>query len=262
VLNRVDRLLNAAKSRGAQIMRSVGATTPRMAPIADRREFAESLLGLTLPLFVREDWGHSRNVFRVDTPADVRRVPWDEFQRPLAIEIMDVRDPRDGLYRKYRYVAAGDLGVSHHLQVSDAWITRGDNRIITPETRDQELAYITASDPHHSLLQRARRALGLDLVAFDYGYRPDGQMVVWEANPFPTIVFGARRLIYRNPAIHRTIMAIVRMYLAAAGLPPSAALDEGLALDFPSVEARFTSDFPPTLYERWRGWPHLRRRAA
>jgi hypothetical protein len=262
VLNRVDRLLNATKSRGAALMRSVGVATPRMATIADPREFERSLLGLTLPLFIRENWGHSRNVFRVDAPADLRRIPWSTFQRPVAIEIVDVRDPRDGLHRKYRYVAAGALGITHHVQVSAEWITRGENRVITPETRDEELRYIMQPDPNHKLLQRARRALGLDLVAFDYGYAPDGRMIVWEANPFPTIVFGTRRLIYRNPAIHRTLLAIVRLYLAAAGLPIPATVDDGLALDFPAVADRFTSDFPPTIRERLRNWERKRRHRA
>ncbi len=262
VLNRVDRLRNAVKSAGAQLMQAVGVNVPRMAPVHDRREFQRSLLELRLPLFIREDWGHSRNVFRVDAPVDVERIPWHTFERPLAVEVVDVRDPQDGLYRKYRYFAAGDVGVSHHLQTSADWITRGENRVITPQTRDEELAYVTRPDPHHELLQRARRALELDLVAFDYGYAPDGRMIVWEANPFPTIVFGTRRLVYRNPAIHRTLMAIARLYLDAAGLPIPSEIDEGLALDFEGVSARFTSNFPPTLRERWRGWPRWRRRRA
>jgi hypothetical protein len=262
VLNRVDRLLNATKSRGAELMGSAGVATPRMAPIANPREFEHSLLGLSLPLFIREDWGHSRNVFRVDEAADVSRIPWPTFQRPVAIEIVDVRNPRDGLHRKYRYVAAGDIGVSHHMQTSGEWITRGENRVITPESRDEELHYITQPDPNHDALQRARRALGLDLVAFDYGYTPDGRMIVWEANPFPTIVFGTRRLIYRNSAIHRTLLAIVRLYLVAAGLAVPAIVDDGLALDFLAVAGRFTSDFPPTLRERLRNWERGRRHRA
>ena len=262
VLNRVDRLLNATKSRGAELMRSAGVATPRMAPIAKPREFEHSLLGLSLPLFIREDWGHSRNVFRVDGPADVSRIPWQTFQRPVAIEIVDVRNPRDGLHRKYRYVAAGDIGVSHHVQTSAEWITRGENRVITAESRDEELHYITQPDANHDALQRARSALGLDLVAFDYGYTPDGRMIVWEANPFPTIVFGTRRLIYRNPAIHRTLLAIVRLYLVAAGLAVPAIVDEGLGLDFLAVAERFNSDFPPTLRERLRNWERSRRHRA
>ncbi len=262
VLNRVDRMLNATKSRGAELMRSAGVATPKMAPIADAREFERSLLGLALPLFVREDWGHSRNVFRVDSPADVRQIPWTTLQRPVAIEIVDVRSPRDGLHRKYRYVAAGDVGVSHHVQTSAEWITRGENRVFTNEAREEELNYITRPDPNHDALQRARRALGLEVVAFDYGYTPDGRMVVWEANPFPTIVFGTRRLIYRNPTIHRTLLAIVRLYLSAAGLPIPANIDDGLALDFAGVAERFTSDFPTTLRERLQNWERRRRHRA
>ncbi len=263
VLNRVDRLGNAVKSRGAEIMRAVGVHTPRMAPILDRQEFTRTLLGLQLPLFVREDWGHSRNVFRVDAPADVERVPRETFERPVAIEIVDVRDPRDGLYRKYRYFAAGSVGVSHHLQISEDWITRGENRVITPATRDEELRYLAQPDPHHELFQRARQALQLDMVAFDYGYAADGRMIVWEANPFPTIVFATRRIVYRNPAIHRTLLAIVRLYFAAAGLPIPAEIEAGLELDLDAVAATFTSDFPPTLRERMRRFPKfLIRRAA
>jgi hypothetical protein len=259
VLNRVDRLANATKSRGAALMRAAGVTTPRMAPIDDPREFAASLLGLRLPLFIREDWGHDRRVFRVDVPADVAEIPWDQFRRPVAVEVVDVRDPRDGQYRKFRYFAAGEIGVSHHVQTSAEWITRGENRVITPTTQADELQYVTQADRNHAALQRARRALGLDLVAFDYGYTPSGEMIVWEANPFPTIVFGTRRLVYRNPAIHRTLAAIVRMYLAAAELPIPAAIDDALGSDFPTIASRFTCDFPPTFYERWRGWPRNRR---
>jgi hypothetical protein len=262
VLNRVDRLLNATKSRGAELMRSAGVAAPNMAPILDPREFERTLLGLSLPLFVREDWGHSRNVFRVDSTADVPRIPWATFRRPVAIEIVDVRNSRDGLHRKYRYIAAGDVGVAHHLQTSAEWITRGENRVITPESRDEELHYLTQPDPNHDALQRARRALSLDLVAFDYGYTPEGRMIVWEANPFPTIVFGTRRLIYRNPAIHRTLLAIVHMYLVAAGIAVPAIIDDGLALHFSAVAERFTSDFPSTLRERLRNWERRRRHRA
>ena len=256
MLNRVDRLLNADKISRRRSSCAASAS-PRRAwrPLPIRREFERTLLGLTLPLFIREDWGHSRNVVP-------RRLPGRPAAHPLADVPAPGRPsrsstsaiPATACYRKYRYVAAGDVGVSHHLQTSAEWITRGENRVITPETRDEELRYITQPDPNHDALQRARRALGLDLVAFDYGYTPDGRMIVWEANPFPTIVFGTRRLIYRNPAIHRTLLAIVRMYLAAAGLPIPALIDDGLALDFSDVAARFTSDFPPTLRERLRNW--------
>lgn len=239
VVNRVDRLINATKSRGAQLMSGAGVSVPRMAVVRQPEEFQETLLGLRLPLFIREDWGHDRKMLRIDTRDDVRRIPWDTFERPVAIELIDVRDPRDGMYRKYRYVAAGDLGVSHHLHISQGWVTRGEGRIIRRETRDEELNYVSRPDVNHEMLQRARRALGLDLVAFDYGYTPDGKMIVWEANPFPHCVYATRRLMYKNAAMHRTLLAIVHLYFAAAGLPIPDEVADGLGLDFAAVDRRY-----------------------
>jgi hypothetical protein len=239
IVNRVDRLLNATKSRGAELMSQAGVRVPRMARINDLQEFGDTLLGLNLPVFIREDWGHSLHPFRIDNREDLSRVPWSTFERPLAVEIVDASCPNDGLYRKYRYVAADDVGISHHLHVSSEWVTRGECRIVNAETRAQELNYITRPDPNHDLLQRARRALGLDLVAFDYGYTPDGQMIVWEANPFPHFVFATKRLVYKNPAMHRTLMAIVRLYFSTAGLPIPAEIEAGLSLDFAAIERQF-----------------------
>ena len=198
VVNRVDRLLNATKFRGSQLMSAAGVRVPRMALVEDPNVFERDLCGLSLPLFIREDWGHDHKCFRIDAPSDLPLVPWQSFKRPLAVELTDVRSPHDGLFRKYRFVAAGDVGVSHHLHVSQEWITRGENRVINPLTRAEELAYITQPDSNQEVLQRARLALGLDLVAFDYGYTPDGRLIVWEANPFPHFVF-AQTIALQEP---------------------------------------------------------------
>jgi hypothetical protein len=256
VVNRVDRLLNATKFRGAQLMQAAGVRVPRMALIQNTKAFEQDLHGLSLPLFIREDWGHERNVVRIDHPSDLSLVPWESFQRPLAVELTDVHDPHDGLFRKYRYVATGDVGVSHHLHVSQEWITRGDNRVINPETRTEELTYISQPDPNHEALQQARRALGLDLLAFDYGYAPDGQMIVWEANPFPHFLFARKRLPYKNPAMHRTMLAIVHLYFSAAGLPIPAAVADGLQLNFADIEPQFKIVRKTNLLDRLKAYPH------
>ncbi len=255
VVNRVDHLMNATKSRGAQLMSAAGVRVPRMAPIPNPKEFENTLLGLQLPLFIREDWGHERKFIRIDVREDLLQIPWQLFHRPLAVEVVDVRNPHDGWYRKYRYVAAGDLGISHHLHVSRGWITRGEGRVIRPETRGEELAYITQPDPNHQALQRARRALQLDLVAFDYGYTPDGQMIVWEANPFPHFLFATKRLMYKNPAMHRTLLAIVHLYFSAAGLPIPAEIEAGLSLDFSTLEQQFQIVRKTNFIDRLLVWP-------
>ncbi len=73
IINRVDRLINATKSLGASMIASAGIRTPRMARIRNQEEFKETLLGLNLPLFVREDWGHGSSlILRADTHRAVR----------------------------------------------------------------------------------------------------------------------------------------------------------------------------------------------
>ena len=227
-VNRVDHLANAVKSTAAMLIARAGVRTPRMEVIRDIREFQETQMGMSLPLFVREDCGHRGGMWRADTLEELRRIPASRLRRPVAVEIVDVRDPRDGLFHKYRYIAAGDVGVSHHVQTSSGWVTRGENRVVTDATRAEELEYIAHLDPRHDELQLARRALGLDIVAFDYGVTQEGRLIIWEANPFPHIKFSQRGLKYRNAALHRTMLAIFRLYLAEAGLAVPQEVEDGL----------------------------------
>lgn len=217
VVNRARHLVNAGKAEAARRIAASGLRTPRMALIDDMAAFRRDVAGLAFPFFVREDWGHGGDMLRVDTPAQARDLPLERFRRPVAIELVDVRDPRDGLFRKYRYFAVGEQGVAQHLQVSRTWITRGTARVFDDATRVQELDYVGRQDPHHARFQAARRALELDMVAFDYGYRADGEVVVWEVNPFPRIAFGQTTSKYRNVAIHRSIAAMLACYHARAG---------------------------------------------
>ncbi len=228
VVNRVDRLINSTKSIGARLMAPTGVRVPRMARINDPEEFRDTLLGIPLPLLIRDDWGHQGEMLRADTREAAVALPIDRFQRPLAVELIETRSPKDGFYRKYRFIAAGDVGVSHHLQISTDWITRGEGRSSSDDARYEELDYIGQADPNHHLLEQARRALGLDLVAFDYAYDDAGRVVVWEANPYPFLHFSAKSLLYRNAAIHRTLAAILKLYLDRAGIPSPARLDDQL----------------------------------
>ena len=144
----------------------------------------------------------------------------DRFLGPIPRELVDTRDGLDGSYRKYRYFAIGDQGVTSHLQISREWITRGEARVSGDNARFEELDYIGRPDPNHAALQRARRALGLDYVAFDYGYDAEGRVVVWEGNPYPYLHFSTKALVYRNASMHRTLGGILKLYLERAGCLP------------------------------------------
>ncbi|MCB1499004.1 MAG: hypothetical protein KDK07_04315 [Bauldia sp.] len=219
VVNRVDRLLNATKARGAELMASSGVRVPKTARIESVEAFRDTLCDIPLPLIVREDWGHQHPMLRVDTLEAARALPIEDMERPIAVELIDTRDHRDGYYRKYRYMAIGDAGVTSHLQISREWITRGEARVGDLNARHEELDYIGRPDPNHDRLQAARRALGLDFVAFDYAYDHEGRVVVWEGNPYPWLHFSSKSLVYRNASMHRTMAALLKLYLDRAGVP-------------------------------------------
>lgn len=228
VVNRVERLANAAKSEGSRRIASAGFRTPRMARIEDPAEFRRSLLGIPLPLFVREDEGHGGPMLRADTEEEARALPVESLRRPVAVELVDVRSPADGLYRKYRYVVAGDAGVRQSMHVSRAWAARGSDTVFDEPLRDEEVAFLASPEPDHARFVAAREALGLDFVAFDYSLDAAGRPVVWEANPFPFLHFVGGRRRYRKAATERVLAAMTALYLSRAGMDVPADF-----LDFP-----------------------------
>ena len=190
----------------------------------------ETLHGLAPPLLIREDRGHGRPAYFVERWRDLQRVPIRRFAHPIAVEYIDVRSPQDGLYRKYRYMATGEQGVTRHLMCGNHWEVRPGNRQITAATREEELAYLDAPEPNYEALHCARRALGVDVAAFDYSYDGQGRLVVWEANPYPDLNYPASaRMKYSFPYVERSYAALVRLYLQRAGLPVPEELQQSLA---------------------------------
>ncbi|HRK20744.1 MAG TPA: hypothetical protein PLX06_02995 [Fimbriimonadaceae bacterium] len=245
-VNRLENQANSSKCRASEIIRSVGFRTPRMVLIQDVKAFLATP-NLPFPFIVRENEGHRGPMIRVTCGAELERVPWKELFCPVAVEFVDVADPNDGLYRKFRYTVCGQYGVSHHMVVSENWITHGDNRLISDTSREEELEYLRQEDPHREAFFKAAAAMELDLLAFDYGYDREGRPVVWEANPYPSIQFGVSDTIYRNAARHRTFRCMLAMYLDLAGLNFPAGLEESLKYPMmPDEEAHFAT-FPSFL---------------
>jgi hypothetical protein len=221
VINRPERLLNISKYDSAQRIARLGVRVPRTERIEDVAQFKRHLNGMRLPLLVREDLTHGGHspMFLVRHPHEARDIPLKEFSSPIAVEFVDVRSPKDGLVRKYRYMAMGDTGVAHTLQCSQHWEVRADVRVINEATRSEEILYADAPDPHHDLLQHVRRGLELDFVGFDYSLDHEGQLIVWEINILPGlgIPTGPNRG-HLVPPIERAMAATVRLFLQRAQL--------------------------------------------
>jgi hypothetical protein len=113
---------------------------------------------------------------------------------------------------------AGSSGVPRHLIVSPHWEVRPADRVRTKATRDEELAFVAAPCPHHTLFDAARRALQFEIAAFDYSYDADGRLVVWEVNPFPDLSPPPGEVgEYLTPTVQRSFAMLADFYAARAG---------------------------------------------
>ena len=229
VINPATHWSNATKSRAARLIAATGIRTAKMQVIDDVPKFLANRASLELPLLIREDQGHQRHSVLVSHEQQLSRIPWSRFQNPIAVEFIDTRSPVDSLYRKYRYIAVGDTGIAKHLMFDREWEVKIE-RVMTDQAKAEETAFVNSPDPNHERFQLARQALGLDVVAFDYGYDLEGQLVVWEANPFPDLNYPTEawsRHIF--PSLARTYAALARLYLRRIELSVPPFLDDLLA---------------------------------
>lgn len=236
VINPVDHVLKTAKSTGAEIVRGVGIRAPRAVPITDLRHPERNLAeaGLEFPVLIREDRAHAGRlpIHLVKTMRDLGEAPVHKFAHPIAVEFIDVRDPRDGLSRRYRYFAAGEQGIAMNMHCSANWEVRGRNAVRNAQMAQEELEFIRQPDPNHEPLQAARRALGLDFVAFDYSYGQDGELIVWEANVMPGL--GSRETNPHRPYLRaiaaRALALTLSLYYRRSGLDVPDCVAQNLAI--------------------------------
>ena len=100
--------------------------------IRNIEEFKETRFGLDFPVIVRDDWGHAsefalkrKQVILCTTEQELRDANLRAYKRPIAIEYIDTKSP-DGIFRKYRYYAIGDLGFPHHIHMKRHWWVKGE----------------------------------------------------------------------------------------------------------------------------------------
>lgn len=221
IINPVDKLSNSIKSIAAKTIRSVGIRTAKTIPITDLEQFKKTLGGLSTPFFIREDYVHGSKTFFIHHPNDLHNIPFETFINPIAVEFIDTKS-LDGLYRKYRYFAMGDEGIPGSLMVSTSWEVRDNkNRITNESIIAEEITYFSGNDPNHHILQKARKALEFDFMAFDYSYDSEGRLIVWEPNPFAVIwgsTDGHPSKKYQLPSKDRIYTGLLHFYLQRANL--------------------------------------------
>jgi hypothetical protein len=195
---------------------------PRVAPVPESRTLPP---GFCFPVIAREDRRHGGPMRLCHDEQELANVRWDELHEPVVVEYRDVKS-QDGRYRKWRYFVAGEDGAPRHLVISRRWVVKAQRRVADAAAIDEELAYTSRrEDPHRAILVRGAQALGLDVVAFDYGLTQSGELVVFEPNPFATLwaPFNVdSRYDYQRPCVERLYATLCAWWLERSGLLPGA----------------------------------------
>ena len=203
-------------------------------PSLERLKAAADAEGFRFPAIVRRTGTHGGEVVGVfERPEDVEGVYGDRRSEYYVTEFIDVRRA-DGLYRKTRFFFIGEAVVVRQHIVHDDWSIHGRasrqfmvaREDLLEESRRMLLGGYEALSPvTQRALHAIRETIGLDYMGLDAYVRPDGALVVFEANA--TMNFNPA---FRNPhtqhnraALPRALDAIRTLLLAKAAPAHAAA---------------------------------------
>ncbi|MGD0106104.1 MAG: tetratricopeptide repeat protein [Rhodopila sp.] len=188
--------------------------TPRISPLSQ-----DSVP--RFPLLLRAPGFHTGQFFiRVETedalPGAAASLPCND---PLAIEYFDTRGP-DGLARKYRVMFIGGALYPLHLAISADWKVHHFTASMAgnPAFRAEERRFLgdmpaILGDRAMTALARIEATLGLDYAGVDFALRPDGSLLLFEANATMAIMPPEADPIwnYRRPAASSALAAARRL---------------------------------------------------
>ncbi len=202
--------------------------------------------GIVYPVLVRMTGDHGGvSTALVKDAGDwdaINPLPWGGRDVYLT-QFVDYRDA-DGHYRKTRLVVAGDAVLTRHLIVSNEWMVHRKERVTGSEQEERAwldgFATVTAPKIRATVLEMARR-LGLDWFGIDASLRPDGTLLLFEANACMNVLArtgGEGPTMWDKPLddITRALKAVlgdmkawqgVRQKAAAAASGTSAAAEGG-----------------------------------
>ena len=151
-----------------------------------------------------------------DAWSKVHGIAWRDREVYLT-QYVECSDP-DGLYRKQRVVFVGGRPMPNSVLTGTSWSVHGAGRL--PEHQPHEVHWLTAFEAEslpylrERLMEIARR-VRLDFFGIDFALRPDGTMVIFEANAaMSMIALGVlERFPYLSPsrhAIRNELIALLR----------------------------------------------------
>jgi tetratricopeptide (TPR) repeat protein len=201
------------------------ATRRSRSELRDLARDAAQVDGLAFPLVVRPVDAHGgAGLARVDGAPELERYVAEAAAENFDLsQYVDYRDA-DGWYRKYRVIVVDARPHAYHLATAASWIVHYQ----TGATRDhrwmqeEEERFLTA--PHTvfpawpSVFSSIAMALDLDYVGLDCARLPDGEVLVFEADPASWVhAHDAAAAPYRAAAVEGISRALTHMLERRSG---------------------------------------------
>lgn len=221
--NAPDAVLRTRRDQVAACLAGLpGVSIPRTirTPAPDRATLTEAITaaGLTFPLLIRPTGAHGGDgIIKVDCREDLATARIRSDDGPVYVtEFVDFADA-DGLYRKYRVVVVGDEIFVRHVIIGDNWLLHAERRTQNTEAEEQAAlaAFAEQTRPAiRSAVMAVADALNLDYFGIDCSLRPDGAMLVFEANACMNVLHNSAPSPSMWEAPIATILAALRDLLA------------------------------------------------
>lgn len=266
VLNSPWALSNTLKSAQSDIWQAAGIPCARAFRVQDHAQLRDALDALGCPCLLRSDAAHAqRDVLKIDQNTRLSDHEVDRHLPGVLLEEIDVRAayrqaPGAGpsVFSRYHHKARAfvfrDEVKASHLMFSPSLVVGVSSSVFAAQSRPlpriarklgfysssvselvgHDLAYFAAPATGEAILTKAVRALGLDFAAVDYAIRPDGQLVMWEANPFFYLPEGSASVMFRErDAVRRVSESLdwmancLRNTLSAQILEPATPFSDG-----------------------------------
>lgn len=192
ILNHPTAVLNSRRDRSARLLAAIpGVRTPRTVRLSapTRAELITAILdaGLGFPLLLRPAGRHGgAGLVRLESREELEsaHIQLGVDQAIYASEFIDFADV-DGLYRKLRLFVVGEQVFWRHLVIGDRWRLHSADRIADTEAEERAslAAFEAKTLPRLApVLNAIRAAVRLDNFGLDVSLRPDGELLVFEAN--------------------------------------------------------------------------------
>lgn len=227
VINHPRHVLETGRERvSAKLQGLAGVVAPRTVRFQPRSpddvfEHAAAQ-GLDFPIIARvAGEHHGRSMIRADGAehyAALHALPFDGRDFYLS-EFIDYRDA-DGFYHKQRIVVIDGEPLLRHSLYFDEWMVHASSRafMLERESWEQDIARFDRLShevlpPLRPVIREIADRLQLEYFGIDCSLRPDGRLLVFEANANMNVLHGPNPATrYRIEAIEQRLYALLTKY--------------------------------------------------